>query len=89
MSITATTPTNIRKNIFSILADVTENDTELHIVNSKGKNAVLISESSLNSLNETLHLLSSKNNRNRLDSAMAQFNQGKGTIHELIEVEDD
>lgn len=72
-AITATTPTNLRKNLFNILENVTEANTEVIITLKSGKNAILISESELNSYRETAYLMSTKANRNRLSEAMVQL----------------
>ena len=50
--------TNARANLYSLINDVNENSTPITIVNSRGKNAVLISEDDWNSINETLYLYS-------------------------------
>lgn len=71
--ITATTPANLRKNLFSILEDVTESNFEIIITLKSGKNAVLISESELNSYRETAYLTSTKANRDRLNEAIMQL----------------
>ena len=84
-SITATTPTNLRKNLFSVLEDVTEANTEVIITLKSGKNAVLISEDELNSYREMAHLMSTKENRDRLNEAITQLEHGKGTVRELLE----
>ena len=84
-AITATTPTNLRKNLFNILEDVTEANTEVIITLKSGKNAVLISEDELNAYRETAYLMSTKANRDRLNEAITQLNNGEGTIRELIE----
>ena len=84
-AITATTPTNLRKNLFNILEDVTEANTEVIITLKSGKNAVLISEDELNAYRETAYLMSTKTNRDRLNEAITQLDNGEGTIRELIE----
>ncbi|AIY04503.1 hypothetical protein Plano_0538 [Planococcus sp. PAMC 21323] len=84
-SITATTPTNLRKNLFNVLEDVTEANTEVIITLKSGKNAVLISEDELNSYREMAHLMSTKENRDRLNEAITQLENGKGTVRELLE----
>lgn len=83
-AITATTPTNLRKNLFNVLEDVTEANTEVIITLKSGKNAVLISEDELNSYRETAHLMSTKANRDRLNEAITQLENGGGTVRELI-----
>ena len=84
-AITATTPTNLRKNLFNILEDVTEANTEVIITLKSGKNAVLISEDELNAYRETAYLMSTKTNRDRLNEAITQLENGEGTVRELIE----
>ncbi|RNF38884.1 type II toxin-antitoxin system Phd/YefM family antitoxin [Planococcus salinus] len=84
-AITATTPTNLRKNLFNILEDVTEANTEVIITLKSGKNAVLISEDELNAYRETAYLMSTKANRDRLNEAITQLENGEGKVRDLIE----
>ncbi len=60
LAITATILTNLRKNLFNILQDVTEADTEVIITLKSRENAVLISEDELNAYRETAYLMSAK-----------------------------
>lgn len=50
-----------------------------------GENAVLISESTYNSMLETLHLLQSPANARRLMAAVEQDRQGAAAKHDLLE----
>lgn len=50
--------TNARQNLFQLVADVNVGFNPITIVNSKGKNAVLISEEEWKSIEETLYLSS-------------------------------
>ena len=50
--------TNARQNLFQLVADVNVGFNPITIVNNKGKNAVLISEDELKSIEETLYLSS-------------------------------
>lgn len=50
-----------------------------------GENAVLISESTYNSMLETLHLLQSPANARRLMAAFEQDRQGAAAQHDLLE----
>ena len=52
---------------------------------SKGKNVVVMSLEEYNSIQETLHLVSSKANQNRLDEAIEEMQLGKSSKHSLIE----
>jgi len=58
--------------------DSVEDDNEMLIVKRKtGKGAVVISLEEYNSIMETLHLLSSKKNADRLYESMNQVTSGK------------
>lgn len=48
--------TNARKNLYQLIADVNNNSTPITITNSRGKNAVLLSEDDWNALQETIYL---------------------------------
>lgn len=48
--------TTARKNLYQLITDVNENSTPITITNSRGRNAVLISEEDWNALQETLYL---------------------------------
>lgn len=66
--------------------DSVEDDNEILIIKrSSGDGAVVISLSEYNSIMETLHLLSSKANADRLYESIKQLNEGKGSQKELIE----
>ncbi|QKZ15331.1 type II toxin-antitoxin system Phd/YefM family antitoxin [Spirosoma sp. KUDC1026] len=66
--------------------DQVSDDNDMIVINrSENKNVVLISLREYNSLKETLHLLSSENNRNRLMSAVERANWGEQEDHDLID----
>jgi antitoxin YefM len=66
--------------------DSVENDKETLIIKRKtGKGAVIISLDEYNSIMETLHLLSSKNNAARLYESIEQMKSGKSSQKKLIE----
>ena len=50
--------TNARQNLYKLVADVNIGFNPITIVNSKGKNAVLISEEEWKNIEETLYLSS-------------------------------
>jgi antitoxin YefM len=63
-----------------------ENDKETLIIKRKsGKGAVIISLEEYNSIMETLHLLSSKNNAKRLFDSMDQMKSGNTVQNDLME----
>ncbi len=65
--------------------DSVEDDNETLIIKRKsGKGAVMISLEEYNSIMETLHLLSSKKNADRLYESIKQMKSGK-TIKPILE----
>ncbi|MDR2976778.1 MAG: type II toxin-antitoxin system prevent-host-death family antitoxin [Streptococcaceae bacterium] len=88
-AITATTPTNLRKNLFNLLDKVTEDDMQIIITMKSGKNAVLMSEDEANEMRgykETEYLLRDPANRADLMQAIDDFENGRGrtmTIEEF------
>ena len=55
---TAISATKARENIYQLIADVNANCEPITITNTKGKNAVLVSEADWKSIQETLYLMS-------------------------------
>ena len=74
-----------RGDLKRFLDSVENNNETLIIKRSKGKGTVMISLDEYNSIMETLHLLSSKANADRLYESMKQLKDGKGFQKELIE----
>jgi len=67
------------------LDNVEFNNETLIIKRGKGKGTVIISLDEYNSLMETVHLLSSKANADRLYESMQQMKDGKIVSQDLIE----
>ncbi len=66
-----------RSDLKKYLDSVEDNNETLIIKRKTGKGAVVISLEEYNSLIETLHLLSSRKNAERLYSSMNQLKSGK------------
>lgn len=77
--------TEFRTGLKNYLDDVENNNETLIIKRGSGKGTVLISLVEYNSIMETLHLLSSKLNANRLFESIEQMKTGKSVKHDLIE----
>lgn len=58
MLMNSTNATNARKNLYKLIEEVNDNSTQITITNSRGRNAVLMSEDDYNSLQETVYLYS-------------------------------
>jgi antitoxin YefM len=72
--------TNLKHNLDSV-----SEDNNIVIINrQKDKNVVLISLKEYNSLQETLHLLSTAKNRERLFEAIERDKEGNIETHELL-----
>ncbi len=77
--------TEFRNNLADSLNMVNDNSEIVVVSRSKGKNVVVMSLEEYNSIQETLHLVSSKANQNRLDEAIEEMQLGKSSKHSLIE----
>ena len=77
--------TEFRTGLKKFLDSVEENNETLIIKRGTGKGTVLISLEEYNSIMETVHLLSSKANADRLYESIQQMKDGKGIQKELIE----
>ncbi len=74
-----------RKELKSYLDSVELNNETLIIKRGSGKGAVLISLEEYNSIMETLHLLSSKKNAQRLYESIEQMQSGNTIQRNLVE----
>ena len=64
-----------KDNLFQIVDDVNKSFNPFTIVNSKGKNAVLISEDTWNNITEALNLVTIKNNENWANAKKYKSNE--------------
>jgi antitoxin YefM len=77
--------TEFRIGLKKYLDKVEENNETLIIKRGSGKGTVLISLDEYNSIMETVHLLSSKANSDRLYESIQQIKEGKVVRKGLIE----
>ena len=77
--------TEFRIGLKKYLDNVEENNETLIIKRGSGKGTVLISLDEYNSIMETVHLLSSKANSDRLYESIQQIKEGKVVRKGLIE----
>ena len=80
-----TTYSNFRQNLKSFMDLVFKTKAPLFVTRTKGDDIVVMSKSDYESLNETLYLLSSKKNAERLAKGIEEFEQGKGVRRDLID----
>lgn len=84
----ATNYTDLRDNMKSYFEKITD-EYETLIVTRKKENMVIMSQSTYDSLMETVYLMSNKANYNHLIESIEQYKNGKKKNHELIEVDDE
>ena len=77
--------TEFRTKLKKYLDEVEKNNETLIIKRGSGSGTVLISLDEYNSILETVHLLSSKANADRLYASIQQIKSGKSFQKELIE----
>ena len=75
-----------RTGLKRYLDEVEDNNDTLIIKRGTGKGTILISLEEYNSMNESIHLLSSRANADRLYESIRQIKEGTGMIKDLIEV---
>ena len=81
----STTLSDFRKETKQYLDKVTNEHETLIINRGKDTGVVIISLEEYNSLNATLHEMSSKKNMEVLDASIKQFEEGKMRERKLIE----
>ncbi|MBN8817287.1 MAG: type II toxin-antitoxin system prevent-host-death family antitoxin [Sphingomonas sp.] len=74
-----------RANFKAVMDRVVADKAPITITRRKAESVVMVSESEWASIEETLHLLSSPRNAERLLAAIKDLDAGKGEARELIE----
>ncbi|MEA1083409.1 type II toxin-antitoxin system Phd/YefM family antitoxin [Sphingomonas sp. M6A6_1c] len=73
-----------RENLKSMIDKVVADRAPLAITRQRGEGAVLVSASEWASIEETLYLLRSPKNAERLLASIAELDAGRGEVHELL-----
>lgn len=81
MSVTAS---EARQRLFPLIEEVNADQVAVEIVSKRGT-AFLVSADEYHSLKETVHLLQSPKNAQRLRESLAQAAGGEAEPHELVE----
>jgi antitoxin YefM len=80
-----TTYSNFRQNLKHFMDMVLSAHVPLFVTRSQGNDVVVLSKSDYESMQETIHLLSSPKNAARLAIGIEEYNEGKGVRKDLIE----
>lgn len=73
-----------RANLKDVVDRVVDDKTEVIVTRQKAEAVVMISLSEWNAISETLHLLSSPKNAERLRRSIQQMDSGKGVERNLV-----
>lgn len=74
--------TEFRRNLASCMDEVCDSRAPLIVTRQKGRSVVVISAEEYEALMETVHLLKSPANAQRLLSAIASLETGRGIEHD-------
>jgi len=83
---TVMTYTSARQAFSSIMKTVNEDHTHVHVTQKSGDDIVIMSKTDFDSIEETMHLLSSPANAMRLNESIAELEAGGGVEHGLVDV---
>ncbi len=74
-----------RANLKALMDKAVDDKAPIKITRQKAEAIVMVSESEWASMEETIHLLSSPNNAQRLMGAIIELDNDMGEDHQLIE----
>lgn len=78
------TYTDARANLKDVMDRVVNDKTHIVVTRQKAEAVVMVSLSDWNAMEETLHLLSTPANAERLRESVRQLDAGGGEEHELV-----
>jgi len=79
------TYSDTRARLKEVMDRVVEDRAPVVVTRKRGESVVMVSLADWNAMEETLHLISSPANAQRLAAAIGQLEAGAGSEHELIE----
>lgn len=82
------TYTDARANLKDVMDHVVADMTQVVVTRQKAAPVVMVSLEEWNSIIETLHLLSSPKNAERLITAIRELDEGMAIEHKLIEADE-
>lgn len=80
-----TTYSNFRQNLKAFLDKVFDSKSPVFVTRSNGEDVVVLSKDEYEGMQETLHLLSSPKNAQRLMESIDEFNKSGGQEKDLLE----
>lgn len=79
------TYTKARQNFSSLMKTANKDHTPYHVTNKSGEDVVVISKADFDAIQETMYLMSSPANAQRLNDSILELETGAGKPHELID----
>ncbi len=73
-----------RANLKGLMDRVVDDRTHVVVTRQRSEAVVMVSLSDWNAMEETMHLLSTPTNAERLRSSIRKLNEGRGSERELI-----
>ena len=80
-----TTYSNFRQHLKSFMDKVFETHAPLFVTRTNGEDVVVMAKEDYESMQETLYLLSSVKNAERLAQGIQEYETGKGQARDLVE----
>ena len=74
----------VRQNLASVMDDVCESRAPMTVTRQSGDAVVMLSLEEFEALEETLHILRSPRNAERLRASIADANAGRAKVRKLI-----
>jgi antitoxin YefM len=86
ISMNAISYSNFRQNLRSIIRKVNEDAERIIVTTNDNSNVVVMGQEDYDSMMETLYLMRSPENRNRINKAIEQLESGGGIDRKLMDV---
>ncbi len=74
-----------RQSLAELMKAANTDHTPFHVTQKSGDDVVIISKADFDAMQETMHLLSSPANAQRLNESIAELEGGKGIQHSLAD----
>ena len=79
------TYSDVRANLKDVMDRVVTDRTQIVVTRQKAEAVVMVSLDDWNAMQETMHLLSTPRNAERLRASMRQLDAGKGIERDLVD----
>lgn len=79
------TYSSFRQNLKSYLDSILLTHAPLFVKRARGEDVVVMSKADYEGMQETIHLLSSPRNAERIEKALGEYNDKKGEARQLID----